>query len=311
MDILYDVLLSQLRYIYNMSLASMIDLHIHSTFSDGVLKPAEIVGLADSLGVLAIAITDHDTAAGTDEAIKMGTEKGIEVVPGIEISSWCGDISMHILGYCFRHDDAKFNSRLRLLQDGRERRNARIIENLNRLGIRVDLRELLHYSEYGQTGRPHIARLLVDKGVAKSVDLAFKYYLGRGAAAYAERFRFSAADAISMIREADGVAVLAHPASLDPSLRSIPALLKDLRKIGLEGVEVYYPSHSSKAVKALVKMAEDCGLLMTGGSDFHDPERSLYKSDEWKHRTCIPYDLMRALNTACKRTSRVLQRFEL
>ena len=209
---------------------------------------------------------------------------------------------MHILGYCFRHDDVKFNNRLKLLQDGRERRNARIIENLNRLGIRVDISELLHYSEYGQTGRPHIARLLVDKGVAKSVDLAFKHYLGRGAAAYAERFRFSACDAIAMIREADGVAVLAHPASLDPSLRSILALLKDLRKIGLEGVEVYYPSHSPKATKALVKMAEDCELLMTGGSDFHEPARSLYKIDEWKHKTCIPYDLMRKMNTVSRRT---------
>lgn len=278
-----------------MSLSSIIDLHIHSTFSDGVLKPAELVDLAQSQGVSAISITDHDTAAGTDEAMKRGAEKGIEVVAGIEVSSWHGDTSMHILGYRFRHDDPKFNSRLKLIQDGRETRNARIIENLNRLGIRVDIRELLQYSEYGQTGRPHIARLLVDKGVTKTVDLAFKHYLGRGAAAYAERFRFSAHDAIAMIREAGGIAVLAHPSSLDPSLRSIPALLNDLHKIGLEGVEVYYPSHSPKAVKALVKMAEDFGLLMTGGSDFHDQDRSAYSSHEWKHKTRIPYELVVAI----------------
>jgi predicted metal-dependent phosphoesterase TrpH len=294
-----------------MSLASKIDLHIHSTYSDGVLKPAEIVDLAESRGVLAIAITDHDTAAGTDEAIKRGTEKGIEVISGIEISSWWGDISMHILGYCFRHDDAQFISCLKLLQDGREKRNLQIIENLNRLGIRVDIRELLHYSEYGQTGRPHIARLLVDRGVVKNVDLAFKQYLGRGAAAYAERFRFSAADAIAMIREADGIAVLAHPASLDPSLRSIPGLITDLRQVGLEGVEVYYPSHSPKTARALMKMAEDGGLLMTGGSDFHDFERSLYKSDGWKHKTSIPHDFVRTLNTVSRRKPRVLQRAEV
>lgn len=291
-----------------MSLASKVDLHIHSTFSDGILRPAEIVDLAESLGVLAIAITDHDTAAGTDEAVTRGIEKGVEVISGIEISSWWGDISMHILGYCFRYDDAKFNSRLKLLQDGREKRNARIIENLNRLGIRVDISELLHYSEYGQTGRPHIARLLVDKGVVKNVDLAFKQFLGRGAAAYAERFRFAAADAIAMIREADGVAVLAHPVSLDPSLRSIPALLRDMGQIGLEGVEVYYPSHSPKTVKALMKMAEEGGLLMTGGSDFHDSARSVYKYDEWKHKTSIPYDFVRVLNTVSRGIPRVLQR---
>jgi len=278
-----------------MALSSAIDLHIHSTFSDGLLKPAEVVDLAESQGLKAIAITDHDTAAGTDEAMQRGNEKKIEVLAGIEISSWHGDTSMHILGYRFKHEDKKFNSRLQLLQDGRESRNIRIIENLNKLGIRVDLGELLHYSEYGQTGRPHIARLLVDKGVTKTIDLAFKYYLRRGAAAYAERFRFSALDAIAMIREAGGIAVLAHPSSLDPTLRSIPLLLKNLRKMGLEGVEVYYPSHSPKAVKALLQMADEMGLLITGGSDFHGMERPGYTSEEWLHRTHVPYDLVVAM----------------
>ena len=278
-----------------MALSSAIDLHIHSTFSDGLLKPAEVVDLAESQGLKAIAITDHDTAAGTDEAMQRGNEKKIEVLAGIEISSWHGDTSMHILGYSFKHEDKKFNSRLQLLQDGRESRNIRIIENLNKLGIKVDLGELLHYSEYGQTGRPHIARLLVDKGVTKTIDLAFKYYLRRGAAAYAERFRFSALDAIAMIREAGGIAVLAHPSSLDPTLRSIPLLLKNLRKMGLEGVEVYYPSHSPKAVKALLQMADEMGLLITGGSDFHGMERAGYTTDDWLHKTHVPYDIVTAM----------------
>ncbi|MCK5506686.1 MAG: PHP domain-containing protein [Thermodesulfovibrionia bacterium] len=288
-----------------MALSSLIDLHIHSTHSDGVLKPAELVDLAESQGLSAIAITDHDTVSGTDEAIQRGHEKGIEVISGIEISSWHDETSMHILGYRFRHDDRQFKSRLQLLQHGRETRNVRIIENLNKLGIRVELEELLQYSEYGQTGRPHIARLLVDKGVAKTIDLAFKYYLRRGAAAYAERFRFSAHDAIAMIQEAGGIAVLAHPSSLDPSLRSIPFLLKELCQAGLDGVEVYYPSHSPKAVKALVKMAKDLGLLMTGGSDFHDSERSGNNASEWARKTNIPYDLVATMNAAITINNRV------
>ena len=275
-----------------MTLSSSVDLHIHSTFSDGVLTPAEIVDLAVMQGLKAISITDHDTSAGIDEARQRAFGKGMKVLTGIEISSWHGDTSMHILGYCFRHEDKQFNSRLQLLQDGRETRNSRIIENLNRLGIRVDVSELLHYSEYGQTGRPHIARLLVDKGVTKSVDLAFKHYLRRGAAAYAERFRFSAHDAISMIRGAGGIAVLAHPASLDPTLRSIPSLLKDLFKVGLGGVEAYYPSHSPKAVKALLKMADEMDLLITGGSDFHGIERPAYNIEEWLRKTSLPYDIV-------------------
>jgi predicted metal-dependent phosphoesterase TrpH len=283
-----------------MALSSSIDLHIHSTYSDGVLRPAELVDLAKKQGLSAIAITDHDTADGTDEAIQRGFEKEIEVVSGIEISSWHGETSMHILGYGFRHDDEQFISRLRLLQQGRETRNVRIIENLNKLGIRVELEELLQYSEYGQTGRPHIARLLVDKGVTKTIDLAFKHYLRRGAPAYSERFRFSAHDAIAMISEAGGIAVLAHPSSLDPSLRSIPALLKDLCKEGLAGVEVYYPSHSPKAVKALLQMSEELGLIITGGSDFHGPERSGYNFSRWVDKTNISYDLVAAIKNNAK-----------
>jgi len=281
-----------------MALSTEIDLHIHSTFSDGVLKPTEVIDLAKSQGLAAIAITDHDTADGTDEAVQRGKEQGIEVVTGIEISSWHGDTSMHILGYRFDYENEQFNRRLQLLQDGREIRNARIIENLQRLGIRVDISELLQYSEYGQTGRPHIARLLVDKGVTRTMDLAFKHYLGRGAAAYAERFRFSARDAIAMIREAGGIAVMAHPASLDATLRSIPGLLRELHRMGLAGVEVYYPAHSPKTVKALLRMADELNLLITGGSDFHGMERPGHNTGEWLQRTRIPYDLVAAMNTA-------------
>lgn len=283
-----------------MTLSSVIDLHIHSTFSDGMLRPAELVDLAKSQGLAAIAITDHDTADGTLEAMKRGLEKGVEVISGIEISSWYNDTSMHILGYNFNMEDRQFNSRLQLLQDGRETRNAKILENLKKLGIKVDLRELLRYSEYGQTGRPHIARLLVDKGVTKTIDLAFKHYLGRGAAAYAERFRFTAQNAIAMIRESGGLAVLAHPASLDPTLRSIPSLLKDLSNVGLEGVEVYYPSHSPNAITALLKMADQLDLLITGGSDFHDIERFGSQADGWLHKNHIPYNLVSALKKAAK-----------
>ena len=278
-----------------MVLSSVIDLHIHTTFSDGVLKPDEVVVLAESRGLAAIAITDHDTAAGIGEALAKGNENGIEVLSGIEMSTWHGDTSMHILGYCFDQKDSRFNNRLQLLQEGRDTRNARIIENLKQLGIKVDLSELTQYSAYGQTGRPHIARLLVDKGITKTIDLAFKQYLGRGAAAYAERFRFSAHDAIAMIREAGGIAVLAHPASLDPTLRSIPSLLGELRDKGLEGVEVYYPSHSPKAVKALLNMAEEFDLLITGGSDYHGMEKSGSSAGEWLDKNHIPYDLVEAL----------------
>ena len=287
--------LPKVDIVASMTLSKSIDLHIHSTHSDGTLRPAEIVGLAASEGLAAISITDHDTVSGTEEAVRSGREKNIEVIPGIEISSWHGDTSMHILGYGFRHDDTQLAEKLAQLQNGRETRNVKIIENLNRLGIRVEPDELLRYSPYGQTGRPHIARLLVDKGITRSVELAFKHYLGRGAAAYAERFRFLVDDAIGVIKAAGGFAVLAHPGSLDPGLHSILDLLRSLQRSGLEGVEVYYPSHSKKMAKKLMRIAGDLGLLMTGGSDFHDPEQSRFGMNDWFRKTVIPYELFAAM----------------
>lgn len=253
---------------------AFIDLHVHSTYSDGALTPAGLVDLANEIGLGAIALTDHDTAAGLDEALRHGERRGVEVIPGIEISSWHGAVPLHILGYWFRPDDPVFRGKLVRIQEGRRTRNMRIIENLNRLGIEVTVNELKRYSEYGQTGRPHIARLLVDKGVVRTVDQAFAKYLKRGAAAYAERFKYGAGEAISLIRGAGGITVLAHPACLDPSLAIIPSLLKTLQGLGLGGVEVYYPTHSKKSVQALKRIAEDLGLLMTGGTDFHGNGRS-------------------------------------
>ena len=287
-----DVFFQEVNYSCGMQPTLTMDLHIHSTFSDGILTPSELVDMAKTEGLSAISITDHDTAAGTDEALERGRQQSIEVVPGIEISSWYNSTSMHILGYWFKHDDQQFRSRLQELQDGRHVRNVKIIENLNRLGITVSIDELANYSEYGQTGRPHIARLLEDKGIVKSVEQAFQYYLGKGKAAYADRFKFAAHDAIAMIREAGGVAVLAHPANLDPSLRTIPALLRNLQGIGLGGVEVFYPSHTAKAVKKLKKMAGELDLLVTGGSDFHGFERSGNNTRRKHGFFHVPYELV-------------------
>lgn len=270
----------------------LIDLHIHSTYSDGSLPPAALVTLAKDVGLEAIALTDHDTMAGTAEALELGLLQGIEVIAGIEISSWHQSTPMHILGYGLRYDDPLLALRLEKLQEGREVRNAKIIDNLNRLGIEVSLDELRVYSAYGQTGRPHIAELLVGKGVVASREKAFDRYLKRGAVAYEERFRYEATDAITMIREAGGVAVLAHPASLDPSLQKIPGLLRDLAEVGLEGIEVHYPTHSRKIITLLQGFAEKIGLLSTGGSDFHGNGADLRTIEK---KLLVPYHLLSSL----------------
>jgi predicted metal-dependent phosphoesterase TrpH len=252
----------------------LIDLHIHSNYSDGTKSPATIVEMARRKGLQAIAITDHDTVDGVAEALEYGHRLGVEVIPGIEISSWHGETPMHILGYQLRHDDALLGERLQKLQEGRRIRNEHMVEKLNKLGMPVTLEELQACSGHGQAGRPHIAELLVDKGFVDTRDQAFYRFLRKGAAAYVNRFKYYASEAIAMIREAGGIAVLAHPAGLDPSLSSIPDLLRALQPLGLQGVEAFYPTHSSSDIRKLKNMTETMGLLVTGGTDFHGDLRS-------------------------------------
>jgi len=271
-----------------------IDLHIHSTYSDGTLSPAAIVDLAKKSGLQAIALTDHDTMAGVAEALDRGRQVDVKVIAGIEISAWHENMPLHILGYGLRFDDPDLKQRLHRLQEGRLIRNTRIVASLNRLGIDLTMAELVACSEHGQAGRPHLARLLVKKGVVPSEDEAFSRYLRRGGAAYAERFKYYTAEAIAMIREAGGVAVLAHPGALDFNRVSIPGLLGELQRLGLQGVEVYYPTHSVATIRELKRIADRLDLLITGGSDFHGNNRAKAPLGGTR-RSRVPYHLLEPL----------------
>jgi predicted metal-dependent phosphoesterase TrpH len=271
-----------------------IDLHIHSTYSDGTLSPAAIVDLAKKTGLQAIALTDHDTMAGVAEALARGRQVDLEVVAGIEISAWHENMPLHILGYGLRVDEPDLKHRLLRLQQGRLIRNTRIVANLNRLGIDLTMAELSACSEHGQAGRPHLARLLVKKRVVASEDEAFSRYLRRGGAAYAERFKYFAHESITMIREAGGIAVLAHPGTLDFNRVSITDLLRELQRLGLQGVEVYYPTHSVPTIQKLKRIADRLDLLITGGSDFHGNNRSKAPLGGTR-KSRVPYHLLEPL----------------
>jgi len=271
-----------------------IDLHIHSTYSDGTLSPAAIVDLAKKTGLQAIALTDHDTMAGVAEALARGRQVDVEVIAGIEISAWHEIMPLHILGYGLRVDEPDLKHRLLRLQQGRLIRNTRIVANLNRLGIDLTMAELSACSEHGQAGRPHLARLLVKKRVVASEDEAFSRYLRRGGAAYAERFKYYADEAITMIREAGGIAVLAHPGTLDFNRVSITDLLRELQRLGLQGVEVYYPTHSVSTIQKLKRIADRLDLLITGGSDFHGNNRSKAPLGGTR-KSRVPYHLLEPL----------------
>lgn len=250
-----------------------IDLHTHSTCSDGILTPTALLDLAARRRLAVIALTDHDTVAGVDDAICRGKSNGVEVVSGIEVSSRLDDFSLHILGYGINHNQQEFLSFLARLQQDRQNRNQAIIGRFQELGIPLHMAELEAMAG-DQIGRPHFARLLVTKGFCRDSQEAFVRYLRRGCPAFAEHARPPADEVIHRIRKAGGVAMLAHPACTDPSLEKIPALVARLKEQGLAGVEAFYPTHSNKVCLALQKIAAECGLLVCGGTDFHGDNHS-------------------------------------
>jgi len=254
---------------YDLSKTMSIDLHTHTTSSDGTLTPAQLVEYAHKKGLSAIAVTDHDSIDGVDEAVATGDMLGIEVVAGVELSVKYGAHNIHLLGYLFDCRHKEFRLALGKLQKGRVERNKIIIDNLNKLGFAVHSRELANSASSGQNGRPHIARLMLEKGYVQTMDEAFDKYLGQGKPAYASRFIYQAGDAISLIRSAGGLSVLAHPLQLEKLVDNLSYALHQLSDMGLDGVEVYYPNHSRQFRKRLMAIAEKDRLLLTGGSDYH------------------------------------------
>ena len=250
-----------------------VDLHTHSVYSDGTATPQELVRMAARINLHALALTDHDTLEGCAEAITAGKEYGVHVLSGMEISCVHGPFSLHILGYGIMMEDSSLIDKLQQIQHGRRARNRNILAKLEQLGIEISAKQLRQHSPCGQTGRPHIARILVDRKAVPTMDQAFRHYLGKGKPAYAERFCFTAAESIDFIHKAGGVAVLAHPGKLDSAIRVLPQLVHELAERKLDGLEIYYPTHSGKVAKKLHKLAERYNMIATGGSDYHGNTR--------------------------------------
>lgn len=244
-------------------MTAYVDLHAHSTASDGSRAPADVVREAQRVGLAAIALTDHDTLDGIAEATRTGAELGVRVVPGIELSAVEDDVETHILGLHLS-DTRELETRLVEVREMRRSRAERIVKRLNELGVRIEFNAVLEQAAGGAIGRPHVARAMIAEGWAVDFRDAFERYLGNGKPAYVGKDRLTAADAIALIRRAGGLAVLAHPASGGTRER-IEAFARE----GLEGVEVRHPSHSSEDVARLTALVDHFGLVPSGGSDWH------------------------------------------
>lgn len=248
----------------------MIDLHAHTTASDGSLTPTQLVRLARERGLSALAVTDHDTVGGLAEAMDAAAERGIELVPGIELSVDYPHGELHLLGYYLDFRDGAFLEQLATLQENRTNRNGVMLRKIREHGFDITREEVEAEAGGGQIGRPHFARALIRKGYAASVPDAFERFLGPGRPLHVPKVRLDPETAIRMVHAAGGVAVLAHPKYLQlPGGASLTAELARLQALGLDGVECYYRMHTPAETERYLEIARRLGLLVTAGSDFH------------------------------------------
>ncbi len=248
----------------------MIDLHMHSVFSDGSMTPDQLVVEAGMQKLNAIALTDHDSVDGIAPFLASCAKRGMRGVPGVEISvEGEGGDAMHMLGYFVDHKNAPLKKHLAGIRSNRDYRNKKILESLNAMGLVLTMSEVAAYAGSDNVGRLHFAQALVARGYVKNREEAFNKFLAKGKSAYVNRKRLTPHQGIKMIAEAGGLAVLAHPFTLGKGKEALTALVCDLVSAGLAGIEVYYPQHSPKQRKFYTSIARKFNLIMTGGSDFH------------------------------------------
>jgi predicted metal-dependent phosphoesterase TrpH len=243
--------------------APFVDLHMHSTASDGSRQPADVVRAAKAAGLAAIALTDHDSVAGLEEAQRTGDELGVRIVNGVELSAVEGESETHLLGLHLA-DTGILDRALGALREMRERRAIRIVERLHELGVQVAYDDVLAQARGGALGRPHVARAMIASGWATDARDAFDRYLGAGRPAYVAKEQLTMPDAIAMIHAAGGLAILAHPGGSGTRDR-----VEALAALGMDGVEVKHPGHSSTDTTRLKGLVAQLDLVASGGSDWH------------------------------------------
>ena len=247
----------------------MVDLHIHTTASDGTCTPTEVVRLAGQQGLSVIAVTDHDTMRGVEEAIREGEKLGIEVIPGVEFSSDYRGRDTHVLGYGLDSAAPALDNALAWMIHSREARNSRIVELMRADGIDISAEELRKRYPNATIGRPHLAQILVEQGRADSVSDAFARFLNKGRPYYLPRTYLPFSDAVQTVLNCGGIPVLAHPLQYRYSAADLHTLVETAVMCGVQGIEVYYTGYDSEQRRQLLLLAEEFGLFATGGSDFH------------------------------------------
>lgn len=273
-----------------------VDLHIHTIFSDGLFTPEEVVAQATQLGFSAVAITDHDSVDGVDQAIRAVRGKRIEIVPGAELSCNVNGTDVHILGHYFNHHRPALQDFFARVRQRRLERAEKMVQKLAEMGVKVSFARVRELAGVGAVGRPHLAQAMVEAGVVSNLNEAFERYIGYHAPAYIPKMRLTPAQAVGFIHENGGLAVVAHPATYGND-----DLLYPVIAAGVDGIEVWHPEHNERTVAHYLEVATKNRLLVTGGSDCHGGRKfgRIYLGD-----VRLPYKYLAALKSRVKKFER-------
>lgn len=273
----------------------LIDLHVHSNASDGTLSPSQVVDLASRQGLRAMALTDHDTLDGLEEALEAGKQYGIEVICGIEFSTSYQGRDVHIVGLDLNPDDVRFQEALKEFQLSRDRRNLAIIKRLQEHGVSISWDAMMENFPDCVWTRAHFARYLMEQGYVSSIKEAFPRYIGDRAPCFVPREKVTPYQAIRLIQDNGGIAVLAHPMLYGLGLEQLRLLFSRLRDAGLDAVEVFYSTNSQEEERLSRQLAKDFNLKLSGGSDFHGSNKPDIQLGCGKGKLKIPYTVLENL----------------
>lgn len=268
----------------------LIDLHCHTTASDGIKTPSGLIDYAVSFNVGILAVTDHDTVSGLEEAITCSSGRDLILIPGIEFSIDYQGGSFHLVGLYVDHNYSPLIAKTLYLREVRDKRAYRIVDDLEKHGIDISIDDVMRENEGGTLGRPHVARALVKNGYASSISEVFKKYLVKGKPGYIKKEKISLDDAVELIHAAGGISIVAHPVSLNcRGMDEFDAVLRGFRERGVDGLEVYSSMHKPSEVNDFLILAKKYGLLVSGGSDFHGDKDE--KIGYYNPSSPIPYEI--------------------
>lgn len=273
---------------------SKVDLHTHTYYSDGFYSPRELIQKAKEKGIDLISITDHDSINSLDEALEAGKKYGVEVIPGVEISTDISDREIHILGYFIDPTNKELEHYLKFFRDERLKRAGRIVKKLNSLGLEITLDDVIGKAKKGAIGRPHIAHAMVEKNLVSNFYEAFNKYIGNGCPAYERKVHVSPQSAFKIISDAGGLSFIAHPGNTPEYI------IKELIDAGVDGIEVIHPSHLTNKIKHYRGIVNEYFLLESGGSDFHGGDRN---DEENFGKFCTDASIVDAMRTRLLRNS--------